>query len=118
MLTKLTEYKHPLDVRKGVVRMGRSGERESTQVKGTGRTYFLDVEKTRDGKAYLKIAERRKARVTSGSGIPSTSSQRTLRNLPGSVRNGGEDIDILAVRRGLRVHQRGPQGLFWCRLIC
>jgi hypothetical protein len=35
-------------------------ERESSQLKGAGRTYFLDVEKTREGKAYLRITESRK----------------------------------------------------------
>ena len=32
------------------------------QLKGAGRTYFFDVEKTREGKAYLRITESRKGK--------------------------------------------------------
>ena len=60
----LSEYKHPLDIRRGVrrgVMKKMSKERQSIQIKGAGRTYFLDIEKTSDGTAYLKITESRKA---------------------------------------------------------
>ena len=35
-------------------------DRQSKQIKGSGRTYFLDVEKTKGGKPYLRITESRK----------------------------------------------------------
>ena len=62
----LGDYKHPLDIRRGVSKHGKgvkqkmSKERESRQVKGAGRTYFFDVEKTRAGRNYLKITESHK----------------------------------------------------------
>lgn len=61
-LRTLSEYKYPLDVRrglgKGVKEMDK--ERESVQIKASTRTYFLDVEKTSGGKPYLRITESRK----------------------------------------------------------
>ncbi len=60
-LTKLVEYRHPLDIRRGV-RRGVSktrAERESVTIKASGRMYFLDVETTSEGKPYLKITESR-----------------------------------------------------------
>jgi hypothetical protein len=62
-LRKLSEYKYPLDVRRGVrkgVKKRMNDDRQSRQIKGSGRTYFLDVEKTREGKSYLRITESRK----------------------------------------------------------
>jgi len=63
-LKQLAEYKHPLDIRRGIgERKGVkavSEERESRQVKGGGgKTYFLDIEKTKEGSPYLKITESR-----------------------------------------------------------
>lgn len=64
-LRRLSEYKHPLDIRRGIVirkgvmkRMNK--DRLSKQVKASGRTYFLDVEQTKEGKPYLRITESRK----------------------------------------------------------
>ena len=62
-LKKLSEFKHPLDIRRGVrkgVKKRMSGDRQSKQIKASGRTYFLDVEQTKEGKTYLKITESRK----------------------------------------------------------
>ena len=56
-LKKLGEYKHPLDIRKGVI--GMKGERESVTIKATGRVYFLDIKETREGSPYLVITESR-----------------------------------------------------------
>lgn len=66
-LKKLAEYKYPLDIRRGsAIRKGVSKvmdeDRESMQIKASGRTYFLDVEKTKEGKPYLKITESRKGK--------------------------------------------------------
>ena len=41
--------------------------RQSKQIKGSGRTYFLDVEKTKEGKPYLRITESRKGEGGRGS---------------------------------------------------
>ena len=63
-LKKLSKYKHPLDIRRGVrkgVKKSMQDDRESRQMKGSGRTYFLDVEKTKEGKPYLRITESRKS---------------------------------------------------------
>ena len=62
-LEKLSEYKYPLDVRRGTrkgVEKQMRGNGSSKQIKGRGRTYFLDVEKTRENKPYLRITESRK----------------------------------------------------------
>ena len=62
-LKKLSEFKHPLDVRRGVrkgVKKRMNDKMQSTQLKGSGRTYFLDIEETKDGKPYLRITESRK----------------------------------------------------------
>ena len=67
MLVKLGGYKHPLDVRKGRVSKHRkevesvAENDESRQLKGSGRTYFFDIKKTKDGKRYLVITESRKS---------------------------------------------------------
>ena len=58
MLTELGERKYPLDIRKGVEFM--SEDQDSVQLKGAGRTYFLDMAQTRDDKPYLRITESRK----------------------------------------------------------
>jgi hypothetical protein len=62
-LDQLSERKHPLAIRrgvgKGVSNMG-AGE-DSRTLNGAGRTYFLDVEQTREGKRYLRITESRKS---------------------------------------------------------
>lgn len=56
-LKKLGEYKHPMDIRKGVI--GLKSERESVTIKATGRVYFLDIKETREGSPYLVITESR-----------------------------------------------------------
>ena len=58
-LTKLAGYKYPLDVRRGVRKMTIENEKESLTVKAGSRTYFFDVQKTREGKPYLTITESR-----------------------------------------------------------
>ena len=62
-LKRLSEYKHPLDIRRGVgkgVKKRMPDNQPSKQLKASGRTYFLDVQKTREGKPYLRITESRK----------------------------------------------------------
>ena len=64
-LQKLSEYRHPLQVRRGVrkeVKKRMSENGQSRQIKGSGRTYFLDIESTREGKPYLRITESRKGK--------------------------------------------------------
>ena len=64
-LQNLTNCKYPLDIRRGVrkeVKEHMNHDQPSKQIKGSGRTYFLDVEKTREGKSYLKITESRKGK--------------------------------------------------------
>lgn len=64
-LENLTECKYPLDIRRGLrkeVKDDMNHDQPSKQIKGSGRTYFLDVEKTREGKSYLKITESRKGK--------------------------------------------------------
>lgn len=64
-LKKLTQSKHPLGIRQGAGRgVSRTmrDDSESKQIKGAGRTYFLDLETTREGKRYLRITESRKER--------------------------------------------------------
>ena len=64
LLNRLSEFKYPLDVRRGIrkgVKKRMNHERESRQIKASGRTYFLDVEKTKEGKPYLRITESRKS---------------------------------------------------------
>ena len=64
-LKRLSEFKHPLDIRRGVrkgVKKRMSDDSQSKQIKGSGRTYFLDIEKTRGGKPYLRITESRKGK--------------------------------------------------------
>jgi len=65
-LRRLSEYKHPLDIRRGVKRKGvkerMNDDKQSKQIKGSGRTYFLDIERTREDKPYLRITESRKGK--------------------------------------------------------
>ena len=65
-LTKLAEQKHPLDVRRGVVREERKevesvrDSRESRQIKAGSRTYFVDIETAKgESGRYLRITESR-----------------------------------------------------------
>ena len=68
-LQKLSTYRHPLDVRRGVPKAGeevsedmaeQKQNKDSMQVKGGGRTYFLDLAKTSKNTRYLRITESRK----------------------------------------------------------
>jgi hypothetical protein len=68
-LHKLGSYKHPLDIRRGVPTAGegvsetmaaRKENKDSLQVKGGGRTYFLDMARTSKDTPYLRITESRK----------------------------------------------------------
>jgi hypothetical protein len=64
-LTKLSQYKHPLDIRRGVrkgVMKRMNDDKQSKQVKASGRTYFLDIEETKKGSPYLRITESRKGK--------------------------------------------------------
>ena len=56
-LGRLGKYKHPLGVRKGVMRMDES--EESKTVKAGSRTYFLDRKQSKDGRPFLVITESR-----------------------------------------------------------
>jgi len=57
-LIELSNRKHPLDIRKGVI--GMYNEKKGEVIKTSGKIYFLDIEKTKTGKPYLKITESRK----------------------------------------------------------
>ena len=68
-LQKLRSYRHPLEIRRGVPRVGegvreampeREEIKDSMQVKGGGRTYFLDMARTSKDTPYLRITESRK----------------------------------------------------------
>ena len=59
-LKQLSEFRHPLDIRRGVRKGVKKHMSESKQIKANGRTYFLDMAKTKEGKAYLRITESRK----------------------------------------------------------
>jgi len=63
-LCKLGEYKHPLGVRKGAIKL--KNERESTTIKSIGRMYFLDLKVTKDGNPYLVITESRSKKEGEG----------------------------------------------------
>ncbi len=60
-LSKLGEYKYPLDVRRG--RKGVASVMDqniaSKTVKAGSKTYFIDIKETREGKPYLLITESR-----------------------------------------------------------
>ena len=58
-LIELSNQKYPLDIRRGV--RGMINERNGGEmIKGSGKTFFLDIEETKNGKPYLKITETRK----------------------------------------------------------
>lgn len=58
-LIELSNQKYPLGIRKGV--RGMDNERnEGEVIKTIGKTFYLDIEKTKTGKPYLKITESRK----------------------------------------------------------
>jgi len=57
-LNKLGEYKHPLDVRRGVGNVIDKDE-NSKILKAGAKTYFFDIKETRDKKPYLLITESR-----------------------------------------------------------
>ena len=68
-LQKLRAYRHPLEIRRGVPRVGegvsesmpeKKENKDSMQVKGGGRTYFLDMARTSKDTPYLRITESRK----------------------------------------------------------
>ena len=64
-LDRLSKYKYPLDIRRGIrkgVMKNMNVDKPSMQIKGAGRTYFLDVEKTKEGKPFLVITESRKGK--------------------------------------------------------
>ena len=60
-LRVLSEYKHPLDIRRGVKRGEEVSEMaddsDSRTVKAGAKTYFLDIKKTKEDKPYLVITE-------------------------------------------------------------
>ena len=56
-MVAFSNSKHPLEIRRGVMAMPDEGE--SKIIKGAGRTFFMDVETTRNGNPYLKITESR-----------------------------------------------------------
>ena len=57
-LNKLGEYKHPLDVRKGVVNLVETDE-NSKILKAGAKTYFFDLKETKEKKPFLLITESR-----------------------------------------------------------
>ena len=62
-LERLCEFKYPLDIRRGIRKgVGKSmtDDTQSRQIKAAGRTYFLDLQKTKEDKPYLRITESRK----------------------------------------------------------
>lgn len=58
-IKKLSKQRNPLDIRRGVRRMNTE-QKNGEMVKGSGKTYFLDIQETKTGKPYLKITETRK----------------------------------------------------------
>ncbi len=60
ILKDLGQRRYPLAIRKGVI-VNMAKTQKSAQIKGSGSTYFLDVEKAKTGSAYLKITQSRKA---------------------------------------------------------
>ena len=57
-LKKLSENRHPLDIRKGVEDMTDQNEQSKT-LKAGSKTYFFDIKKTKDEKPFLVITESR-----------------------------------------------------------
>lgn len=60
ILKELGQRKYPLAIRKGVI-ADMAKQLKSVQIKGSGSTYFLDVEKAKTGSVYLKITQSRKS---------------------------------------------------------
>lgn len=60
ILKELGQRKYPLAIRKGVI-VDMAKQLKSAQIKGSGSTYFLDVEKAKTGSIYLKITQSRKS---------------------------------------------------------
>ena len=60
ILKELGERKYPLAVRKGVI-VNMAKAKRSRHIKGSGSTYFLDVEEAKTGSKYLRITQSRKA---------------------------------------------------------
>ncbi len=60
ILRELGERKYPLAVRKGVM-MNMVKAQKSEQIKGSGSTYFLDIQEAKTGSKYLRITQSRKA---------------------------------------------------------
>ncbi len=62
-LRTLSEYKHPLDIRKGKTKregvIDMPDNTDSRTVKAGEKTYFLDIKKTKEDKPYLVITESR-----------------------------------------------------------
>lgn len=61
-LKKLSESRHPLDIRKGVrkgVEDMTDQNDESRTLKAGSKTYFFDIKKTKDEKPFLVITESR-----------------------------------------------------------
>jgi hypothetical protein len=62
-LRKLSDYKHPLDVRRGTRTregvMEMPDDVDSLTVKAGAKTYFFDIKETKDNKPYLVITESR-----------------------------------------------------------
>ena len=62
-LRVLSEYKHPLDVRRGAKIweevMEMANKSDSITVKAGAKTYFLDLKETKQGKQFLVITESR-----------------------------------------------------------
>ena len=54
-LHQISQYKHPLSVRRGVKQMDKT----SKTVRAGAITYFFDIKQTRDNKPYLMITESR-----------------------------------------------------------
>jgi len=63
-IRRLSEYKHPLDIRrgmrkrKGVIQLIEQKENSET-IKAGSKTYFFDLRNTREGKTFLSITESR-----------------------------------------------------------
>ena len=60
ILKELGKRKHPLAIRKGVI-LNMTKTKNGVQIKGSGRTYFLDIQEAATGSKYLRITQSRKA---------------------------------------------------------
>ena len=64
-LRRLSQIKYPLDIRRGIKKGVEDIMDDNSigrQLKASGRTYFFDLEQTREGKTYLRITESRKGK--------------------------------------------------------